>query len=279
MTFYWIYDLQPWILGSGMVLIFMLFSVAGLALTRKTIYNRFRISEGTNETINGVFAGVGVIYGLLVGLVAVAAWDNYQSADAITSKESANVAALYRDVSALSQPTKGQLQYHLKSYLNYVIKVAWPAHKRGESPRQGTKILSKFHAVLATYHPRNIEQTTLQAEALTAFNKLIEARRARLDAINTAIPDVFWVTMVAGTFITIFISYFFHVSSRHLHLLLVAIFSGFVGCVLFLIAAVDNPFRGQVSVSSGAYELLYSTLDALDPDLQEDISDLEKGLQ
>lgn len=279
MSLYWIYDIPTWQLGTGIVLLSIMVSVLGLMLTRRAIYNRFRISEGTNETINGMFAGAGVIYGLLVGLVAVAAWDNYQGVDTIASMESAAIAGLYRDVSALSQPAKGELQHHLKNYLAYVIKVAWPGHKRGEAPNAGTKFLSKFHAALATYHPRNIEQTTLQAEALTAFNKLIETRRSRLAAINTGIPPVFWITMIAGTLVTIFISYFFHVSSRQLHLLLVAIFGGFVGCVLFLVAAVDNPFRGQVSISSEAYEQLFSSLDSLDPALQDDLSEIEKQLQ
>jgi cation transport regulator ChaB len=269
MSFYWIYDLPTWKFGLGTILLFILISAGGLSLTRTRIYNKFRISEGTNETVNGFFAGIGVIYGLLVGLVAVAAWDNYQSVDAIAGQESASIAALYRDISTLEQPAKGQLQGHLRDYLNFVINVAWPAHKHGERPRDGSRMLSRFHAVLAVYHPRNVEQQTLQAEALTAFNKLIEARRARLAAIDTGIPAVFWFAILGGTFATIFIAYFFHVSSRRLHLLLTGTFGGFVGCVVFLVAAVDNPFRGEVSISSEAYVQLANTLSDLDPSAQQ----------
>jgi len=179
MSLYWIYDIPTWKFGVGTVLLFTLISVGGLSLSRTYIYNKFRISEGSNETVNGFFAGIGVIYGLLVGLVAVAAWDNYQSVDAIASHESAAIAALYRDISTLNQPAKGQLQGHLKDYLDFVIKVAWPAHRRGERPRAGGRMLSQFHAVLAEYHPQNIEQQTLQAEALTP-QQTHRSRRARL---------------------------------------------------------------------------------------------------
>lgn len=269
MSFYWIYDLPTWKFGVGTIALFTLISVGGLSLTRTRIYNKFRISDGSNETVNGFFAGVGVIYGLLVGLVAVAAWDNYQSVDTIASKESASIAALYRDISTLEQPTKGKLQAQLRNYLDFVIRVAWPAHKRGERPREGGRMLSSFHALLAGYHPRNVEQQTLQAEALTAFNKLIEARRARLAAIDTGIPEVFWIVILAGTFATIFIAYFFHLSSRRLHLLLTGVFGGFVGCVVFLVAALDNPFRGEISVSPEAYVQLQTTLVDLDPATQQ----------
>lgn len=269
MSFYWIYDIPTWQFGLGTIFLFILVSSGGLALTRTKIYNKFRISDASNETINGFFAGIGVIYGLLVGLVAVAAWDNYESVDTIASKESASIAALYRDISTLEQPAKGQLQGHLKDYLNFVIEVAWPSHKHGERPREGGRMLSRFHAILASYHPRNVEQQTLQAEALTAFNKLIEARRARLAAIDTGIPAVFWIAIFGGTFATIFIGYFFHLSSRRLHLLMIGTFGGFVGCIVFLVAAVDNPFRGAVSVSSEAYTQLAATLSDLDPAAQQ----------
>lgn len=269
MDFYWIYDIETWVFGLVTTLLFIFISVSGLALTRTRIYRKFRLSEETNEAVNGFFSGVGVIYGLLIGLVAVAAWENYQNADSIVSKESATIAALYRDVSTLDQPEKEELQRHLKDYLHYVINVAWPGHKRGERPRDGSRMLSRFHGTLAQYHPRNIEQQTLQAEALTAFNHLIEARRARLAAVDSGIPQVFWMVILGGTFTTIFIAYFFHFPSRLFHLILTGVFGGFVGCVVFLVAAVDNPFRGQVSISADAYIQLESALSDLDPENQE----------
>jgi hypothetical protein len=36
--------------------------------------------------------------------------------------------------------------------------------------------------------------------------------------------------------------------------------SFFVGVVIFMIAAMDNPFRGEVSVGPDAFELIYTSL-------------------
>jgi hypothetical protein len=46
----------------------------------------------------------------------------------------------------------------------------------------------------------------------------------------------------------------------HVHLFLGAVVSLFLGLVIFLIAAMDHPFRGEVSVGPDAYEAIYDSL-------------------
>jgi hypothetical protein len=46
----------------------------------------------------------------------------------------------------------------------------------------------------------------------------------------------------------------------HVHLILGAALSMFLGLVIFLIAAMDNPFRGEVSVTSDPFRQVYATL-------------------
>jgi len=46
----------------------------------------------------------------------------------------------------------------------------------------------------------------------------------------------------------------------HVHLILGGIFSLFLGMMIFLIAAMDHPFRGEVSVSPDAFQSIYNSL-------------------
>ena len=46
----------------------------------------------------------------------------------------------------------------------------------------------------------------------------------------------------------------------HVHVLLSGVLSIFLGIVIFLIAAMDNPFRGDVSVGPDSFQLLYDSL-------------------
>ena len=46
----------------------------------------------------------------------------------------------------------------------------------------------------------------------------------------------------------------------HVHLILGGALASILGAVIFLIAALDNPFRGQVSVGPDSIALVYETL-------------------
>jgi hypothetical protein len=265
-NFYWIYDIPTWQLGILAVASFTIPSVLCLALTRRWIYRTFHVCSDIDESVNGFFAGVGVLLGLLMGLVAVAAWENYDAVDDVVAKEAAQVAAIYRDISTLESSKKHELQADLRDYLTYVIDVAWPGHRMGQVPSGGSVILTKFLHHLTQYRAKTPEQQIFLAEIFAAYNKLIDVRRVRMSLVNSGLPSVFWITILAGSFFTILVTYFFHIPYLRTHLVLSGIFSAFLGFMIFLLAAVDNPFRGDVSVSSEPYQQLLNTLDLLDPE-------------
>ena len=50
------------------------------------------------------------------------------------------------------------------------------------------------------------------------------------------------------------ITYFFWIDNLHLHALLVVAFSSALAMLIFLTAAMDNPYRGQFSVSPDPFQ-------------------------
>jgi hypothetical protein len=261
----WIYELPTWVLGLIVTSTFVMLSLFGLRVSRTWLYRTFHLSDETNESVNGLVAATGMLYGLLLGLVAVATWQNYDAASTLASKEASSVAALYQDVSAFPEQERRVLQGHLESYLRYVIEVAWPGHQSGEIPRGGTLILARFQGVLTEFQPVTPNQQVIQAEALSAFNTLVEARRMRMDSVNNGLPAVFWVVIVAGGALSIALTYAVHVASWRTHVFLTGVFALFMGLLIFLIAALDNPFRGDLSVSADSYLLVLQGLQDLDP--------------
>ena len=45
-----------------------------------------------------------------------------------------------------------------------------------------------------------------------------------------------------------------------MHFWMTVMFSGLLGLLMFLVAAMDNPFRGEISVGPEAFELVYEEL-------------------
>lgn len=262
---YWIYDLPNWILGLGMITLYLGIAVAGLFLTRDWIYKTLWTSYETNEATNGIISAYGVLYGLLLGLVTVAAWENFDDCDEIVSKESAAVVSLYRDISALRPPLKSEMQNVLKDYLLDVIEVSWPAQRDGIIKTEGAHILSKIHALMAQYEPKGMADQSLYEESLTAFNRLSEARRLRVESVSVGIPAVFWAIIVMGAVLHLPLIYLLHTPRFSAHLFVTVIYSTFMGSIIFLLAAVDNPFRGEVSISSDSFKHVLDHLSELDP--------------
>jgi hypothetical protein len=262
MNFYWIYEIESWQLGMLTISLSVMLALGGLRLTRGWIQRTFRLSDETNEGVNGFFSGVGVFYGLLLGLVAVATWESYDGACDLASKEASAFAALYRDISFFPDPEKHAMQECLHKYLDYVVHVEWPAHRHGERPAGGGQLLNGLQKILTGFHPPSIEQQTLQAEALRTFNQLIETRRLRMDAVNNGLPPILWFVVIFGAILSIAVTYFLHFDEAKTHFVLTTFIAIFIGMMIFFIASTDNPFRGPTSVSADSYaEILENVWD------------------
>jgi hypothetical protein len=78
----------------------------------------------------------------------------------------------------------------------------------------------------------------------------------RLFSVNTAIPPVMWYVVILGAVINIAMVWLFDMKFIT-HLLLGGLLSAYLGTMIFLIAAMDHPFRGEVAVTPEPFEALY----------------------
>ena len=254
----WLYQVSP-ILTALLILAFIeIFSLIGLVLTRRFILPRLHYHDGANDAVSGTVQAIGVFYGITVGLIAVGVWNTNSSASDLVSKEAASISGLFRDVSGYPSPLREELRGKLREYTVFVINEAWPAQKngKGQSIDRGTELLDEFQAKLYSFQPANAAQTALLSETLTGYNKLLEYRRLRIDAVGSGLSDVMWVVIWIGAAISIGIAYFFNIPDLKLHGILVFLMGGFLSMVLFMIVINDKPFYGYVSISSDPYKLI-----------------------
>ena len=96
-----------------------------------------------------------IFYGLVVALIAVSVWQTYTDTARTISEEATAIGTLYRDVSTYPEPARSQLQRHLREYLEYIIREAWPLQHRGGIPAGGVEQVSRFQTELAAFEPAN----------------------------------------------------------------------------------------------------------------------------
>jgi hypothetical protein len=247
----------PTVLISSLIIIF----------GRNWLFKQIHFDSDTNEVINGYFSVIGTLYGILLGLVAISTWENFGYVETIASKESTAIVQLYRNAGLLDEPIRSQLHKDIEDYLNYVIYVAWPAHKNGKVPEQGTLILTHFHLLLSTYHPRNKEQEIFLAQVLSSFNNVIEERRTRMHyVLDSGQSPIIWFFIIIGGVLTLSCGFLFHLPTLKVHLFINLLLSLLLSFTIFLMVTIDQPFRGELSVTPKTYSNTLSVLHLLKTD-------------
>jgi hypothetical protein len=257
MKMYWLYDLPTWIFGTLTVAVFVVFGLAGLYLTRGWVRRLYNGDHAHNDIVGFYMAGVTVLYGVCVGLLAIGAWATYAEVQGRIDHEAAALGALYRDISAYPEPVRAIMQDDLRKYTRQVIDVGWPMQQHGIVPNNASGVLSDFQQHFMSFEPQNQRQNILAAESYRAFNDLTESRRARLNSIEDEMPTPLWALVIAGAVICIAVSWFFHSGRFTVHFWMTVLFSSLLGLLIFLIAVMDNPYRGRASVSPEPLQRVY----------------------
>ncbi|MGZ5007473.1 MAG: bestrophin-like domain [Methylobacter sp.] len=258
--FYWIYDIPNGFLAGLMCIVCIGYTWTGLLLLRPWIRKWLGPEPGENEFVSNFVSVYGVFYGLMLGLIAVATYQNYSDVDAKVGKEVASITALYRHVSSYPEPARSNYQDHIRDYVRYVIEQAWPAHQQGISPVEGMARITNFQHDLGAFQPQTRAEEIIHAETLRQFNVFTEARTAVLQTVSTALPEELWYVVVIGAALNLALIWMFSIDKLSVHLVLSGILSLFVGLMLFFIAAMDNPFRGKLSITPEAYQVILNNL-------------------
>jgi hypothetical protein len=258
----WIYQVSP-VVGVLIIIVFIeTLALLGLMLVRRFLIHRLTYNEGVHEAVSGTVQAIGVFYGITVGLIAAGVWNTNSNASELVSKEAASIGSLYRDVSGYPSPLRDDLRSELRDYTVFIINEAWPAQKmgRGQTLDRGVRIMDEFQAKLYAFNPSTSGESALHNETLMAYNRLLEHRRLRIDAVGSRLSAVMWAVIWIGAAISIGVAYFYKIPDWKLHAILIGLMGGFLALVVFMIIVNDKPFFGYGSISPDAYKLILERL-------------------
>jgi len=255
----WIYDL-PVALGFLVSAVgAVALGLAGMFLLRPFFHRWIHGQDRTNEMVSLSMASFSVFYGILLGLVAVGVYANYASAQDNVTKEASSLAALYSDANAFSEPQRSILLADLRRYAKDTIDSDWPAQVKGVVPGAGTARMAEFQKDFVATTTAKKSEEIAYAEAFGQFEKLVELRNNRLAIVDAGIPTILWWVLWLGAFLSIGIVWMLDMEA-HVHSILTAVLSMFLGIVIFLIADMDKPFRGRVIASPDPYVMVYGNV-------------------
>jgi hypothetical protein len=256
---YWIYDYPSWVIAVLFCAVFVAVTWSGIFLVRKTIHPWIHRDKRANEMVGFALTSYFVLFGLLLGLLSVATYQNFTDLSSLVDKEASSIASLYRDFAGYPQPVRGQLQERLREYTRSTIEDGWAQMRRGIVPVGGTTYINSLFKDLASFEPAEESEIIFHTQAVRELNNLILLRRARLASVTTGLPAVLWWVVAFGALGNIVLIWLQDMQI-HVHMILGGVLAAMLSLVVFSIAALDNPFRGSVSVGPEGIALVYKTL-------------------
>jgi hypothetical protein len=253
----WIYGLTNVEVALSFILPLLLFGCGGLALFKRYFEHRLSLGLESNEALNFFAQCVGVAYGILIGLTAVACWDNFEEVEKIISEEVSAVGDFHRLTYAAHGASAERMRVLSLQYLEAVIQEDWPSANRGETIQGSLKPFHQIREILYAMNPVGGKEERIFAELVESFRSLTLVRQERINrSVEDAVPGVFWGVLLAGGLITTFMIFFVHMPSMVVRYILMVSYCLIMGSLYFLIAVIDHPFRGGVHVSAEPYQHL-----------------------
>jgi hypothetical protein len=246
--------------------VFLNVGLIGFALSSQWVLQRWVLPRLRIDTNAALFYGLAimssaiVLYGLVAALTAVSVWQRYAQVSDIISSEATAISSLWRDLGGYPQRERDAMQEILRGYTNQVIQQAWPAQQQGRIPQEGVEWMNRLQAQLFAFEPSSEGQKMLHGETLSAYNRLAQARRLRVDAVKAGLPSVMWFVLLPGAMGCLVLALFIRLEDSRLQAILVSGLAGFMAMVLFVIISLDFPFRGPMSISSDSYQLVHDQL-------------------
>lgn len=241
--------MQTGILAVEILGVSILITLLGLYLVRWAVgVDRLR----RNHEVAGFIIGiVGTIYAVLLAFVVVVEWQKYTEASNTVATEANVLGDLSRMAERLPSDQRKEVLSELVAYAQSVADDEWPRLAKGNSSDKTTDLLNKvWKNYILDQNPQTPAETALYSESLRRLNDLSDSRRLRINSSHEGLPPMLWIMLIGGGVVTLAFTYFFGATDIRAQLLMVAALTGEIAFILLLIVSLDNPYKGELKVTS-----------------------------
>ncbi len=263
--------LSPWKAGVLLVILPTVAAMVGSVLVRR-IFGLDRLVIN-NEVAGFKFAVVGIVYGLLLTLATISAWDKFSEAHVAVIEEVAAANAIYQ---LANGPEQDQLAVRgaLGKYLTLAIDKDWPAmeveqeseevrgaldelytdvirliQKASVAPAQ-TKATARAQKGAVIPAPNEAMAQALTIELIKQLDNITKSRRTRVHLSSGIVPNMMWSVLMIGATLTVVFTFFFGTVSIGAQVLMTGILAAMIFMSLLMTLSFDHPFTGPVHIGS-----------------------------
>jgi hypothetical protein len=257
-NFIWLYELPNWLLCFYVVTLFTVLSLVGFWVTHAAV-RAFKVHH--NDVVASFAASSGVLYAVLLAMIAVASWTNYTTVGSLVSQEADLVHQLFRDAGAYPPQSRVHLRGLLREYVGTVVNVEWPALQHGVQDQRAGLVVDDLFDGFLQFEPKTEGEKLIGSEALSRLNTFQAIRRNRIQTGQSGLDGILWMVVLCGAILNVGMCYLFRIENKFLHELLIGTLGLMIGVVVYLILALDHPLWGEVSVQPTAFHEVAESMD------------------
>lgn len=209
-----------------------------------------------SQVASGLVQIISLFYGLILGFLIIILWQNFEKLQNTINGEATALATILRSSAAFPTDTQIKIQNAVQRYLDVVLNHEWPRMKRGNviADVNSEIAVSQLYNSILFYEPQSTNQQSIYDSVISQLDRVIEARRTRLDTIHYNFPAPLLSILLVGSIILIvFLPTIAGLKTRdYQHFLKISICCYLV-FNLSVILSLKYPFSGKYSISNTAF--------------------------
>ncbi len=248
-----LYHISLPVLAAISVVLAVLLSLGGLAL-----FHRFADKKQLREShdVSGfVYAVVGVIYAVLLAFVVIVVWEQFRGANQIAEDEAMHLGNVRQLSKVFPDSVSKVIASEVHDYAQSVVEREWPAMAERHADPQTYAIAKKLWGTFYAFRPAPAEQAYYN-EALRELTGFNNDRRLRIIGMNGTIPPILWTVLLGGGIICIVFTYLFATPRPGTQYMITGLLAAMIVLTLFLIAEMDHPYEGGMSLLPDGFEFV-----------------------
>jgi hypothetical protein len=248
-----------------LISIFIIISLTLLFITQK--YLRILIIDKHVEYGDIFTNSLAMIFGFIIGFIAVSVWESYNDLNNTVSKEANAIHNMYRTIEAYPANTAEKGKEILEDYVQEVIEKEWPLLSRDKFDPIAYKKLTLFYDLIVSFKPSDFAELAAHQEMLNLIANYRELRRDRVHNAKAILDPSIWLALESSAFLFVLISCLFEMRTMRIHIILISLLASGLAVVFFLLLMYNHPFMGPNAIQPEAFTMLLEFYWSKDPNV------------
>lgn len=253
--------LPTWEVAVTFVGISVSLVVASTFALRRTIWYR-QLADSTTF-ISVMYPMVGAIFGVVLAFTIVLSWQRFSQAEMHTASEVTLLSSLWRNSQAFECKDRIDIEKRLIAYARNVVAREWNSLAvEGKQDPDTTRSYEEIWRFYRAYVPSSsYTERQFYESALQQLDEFGIQRRHRLLSATSEISGIVWIFLCVGGLATVCIPMIVWTKLETVQVSVNGLMAFIVAFSLWIVASLQYPYSGDVSVSKAPFETLIESFE------------------